>query len=117
MIESQKQRFQENEHMSTIQKYLEDPAAHEAEYLKLLDNESVAQFKDYFKTENDEFDNVIFGLNRKRFALAFENWQIPKQDRSTYQTFPLPEWNQDLGFWSNALSLLKEAQQVGTKMQ
>lgn len=83
----------------------------------MLDSESVAQYKDYFKTENDEFDNVVLGLNKKKFALVFENWQIPKQDRSTFQTLPLPEWNQDLGFWANALTLLKEAQQVGTKMQ
>jgi len=117
MIDSQKQRFQENEYISVLQQYLENPSAHESSYLKMLDSESVAQYKDYFQTENDEFDSVVLGLNKKKFALAFENWQIPKQDRSTSQTFPLPEWNADLGFWSNALTLLNEAQQVGTKMQ
>jgi len=66
----------------------------------------VSQYKDYFKSENDEFDNVVLGLNRKKLALAFENWQIEKQDRSTFQTFPLPEWNTDLGFWANALSFV-----------
>lgn len=59
---------------------------------------------------------MVLGLNKKKFALAFENWQIPKQDRSAYQTLSLPEWNRDLGFWSNALNLLQEAQQVGKKM-
>jgi len=59
---------------------------------------------------------VVLGLNKKKLALVFENWQIPRQDRSTYQTLPLPEWNRDLGFWANALSLLQEAQQVGKKM-
>ncbi|MCB0369368.1 MAG: hypothetical protein KDD45_07920 [Bdellovibrionales bacterium] len=82
----------------------------------MLDNESVAQYRDYFQTENDEFDNVLLGLNKKKFALAFENWQIPKEDRSTFQTVPLPDWNSDLGFWANALTLLREAQQVGDKM-
>ena len=107
MIDAQKQRFQENNYLEVIQKYLEDPAANESAYLQMLDSESVAQYKDYFKSENDEFDNVVIGLNKKKFALAFENWQIPKQDRSTYQTLPLPEWNKDLGFWSNALNLLQ----------
>jgi hypothetical protein len=116
MIEGQKKRFEEEQYMDVVQKYLEDPQANEAAYLKMLDNESIAQYKDYFRSENDEFDNVVLGLNKKKFALAFENWQIPKQDRSTFQTFPLPEWNKDLGFWANALTLLREAQQVGTKM-
>lgn len=117
MIEAQKQRFEDQNYIETIQKYLENPQQNEAAYLKMLDNESVAQYKDYFRSENDEFDNVVLGLNKKKFALAFENWQIPKQDRSTYQTVPLPEWNKDLGFWANSLNLLREAQQVGTKMQ
>lgn len=116
MIEGQKKRFEEEQYMDVVQKYLEDPQANEAAYLKMLDNESIAQYKDYFRSENDEFDNVVLGLNKKKFALAFENWQIPRQDRSTFQTFPLPEWNKDLGFWANALTLLREAQQVGTKM-
>ena len=116
MIEAQKKRFDDEQHLEVIQKYLEDPQVNEAAYLKLIDTESVAQYKDYFRSENDDFDNVVLGLNKKKFALAFENWQIPRQDRSTYQTVPLPDWNKDLGFWSNALNLLREAQQVGTKM-
>lgn len=39
--------------MELIQQYLADPTANEAAYLKMLDNESVAQYKDYFQTEND----------------------------------------------------------------
>ena len=117
MIEGQKKRFEENNSLEIVQNYLKNPAEHESAYLNLLDNESVAQYKDYFKSENDEFDNVVLGLNKKKFALAFENWQIPKQDRSAFQTFPLPEWNKDLGVWANAMSILKEAQTVGSKMQ
>lgn len=116
MIEAQKQRFLEANTKEVIQNYLENPVANESAYLTMLDNESVAQYKDYFKSENDEFDNVVLGLNKKKFALVFENWQIAKQDRSALQTHPLPEWNKDLGVWANAMSLLKEAQSVGTKM-
>jgi len=64
--------------MDVIQNYLEDPQANETAYLKMLDNESIAQYRDYFRSENDDFDNVVLGLNKKKFALAFENWQIPR---------------------------------------
>lgn len=117
MIEGQKKRFEDQKSIELIQNYLLDPVANEAAYLELLDNESIAQYKDYFKSENDEFDNVVLNLNKKKFATAFENWQIEKRDRSTFQTFPLPEWNKDLGFWANALNLATEVQKVGTRMQ
>jgi hypothetical protein len=35
-------------------------------------------------------DNVVLGLNKTKLSLAFENWQIEKQDRFTFQTFPCP---------------------------
>ena len=38
MIDGQKQRFQENNYLDVIQKYLEDPAANESAYLQMLDN-------------------------------------------------------------------------------
>jgi hypothetical protein len=59
---------------------------------------------------------VVLNLNKKKFAVAFENWQIEKKDRSTFKTFPLPEWNKDLGFWANALALATEVQKVGSRM-
>lgn len=94
-----------------------DPVTHEKAYLDLLENDAVAQYKDYFRTENDEFDNVVLGLNKKKLSLAFENWQLEKKDRSTYQTFPLPQWNADLGFWANALAVVSEVQKVGEKLE
>lgn len=78
MIEGQKKRFEDAKTLELVQNYLTNPREHEAAYLALLDNESLAQYKDYFRTENDEFDNVVMGLNKKKFALVFENWQIPK---------------------------------------
>jgi hypothetical protein len=117
MIEEQRKRFQEQKHLEIIQNYLQDPATHEKAYLELLENDAVAQYRDYFRTENDEFDNVVLGLNKKKLSLAFENWQIEKKDRSAFQTFPLPQWNNDLGFWSNALAVVSEVQKVGSRMQ
>ena len=117
MIEGQKERFQESRAMQIIQDYLQDPVRHEKAYLDLIQNESVNQYKDYFRTENDEFDNVLLGLNKNRVGLAFENWQIEKRDRGVYKTFPLPEWNNDLGFWANALAVVGEAQKVGEKFE
>lgn len=116
MIEGQKKRFTDEKTMVLVENYLANPKEYEAEYLQMLDNESLAQYKDYFRTENDEFDNVVMALNKKKFALAFENWQIEKQDRSTFQTIPMPEWNRELGFWANALTIANEVQKVGTKM-
>lgn len=49
-------------------------------------------------------------------SLAFENWQIPLTDKSTYQTYQLPEWNDDKGLWSNALAILKEVDGVKDKI-
>lgn len=59
---------------------------------------------------------MVLNLNKKKFAVAFENWQIEKKDRSTFKTLPLPEWNKDLGFWANALALATEVQKVGSRM-
>jgi hypothetical protein len=116
MVEGQKLRFENNKSLELIQNYLADPDKYQNEYYQLLEKESVAQYQDYFKSENDEFDNVVFQLNKKKFLLAFENWQLERKDRSTYQTFPLPEWNTDLGFWANALEVVKEVQKVGSKL-
>ena len=58
---------------------------------------------------------MLLGLNKNRVGLAFENWQIEKRNRDVYKTFPLPEWNNDLGFWANALAVVGEAQKVGER--
>lgn len=117
LVDEQQKRFQEQKHLETIQNYLLDPVTHEKAYLELLENEAAAQYRDYFRTENDEFDNVVLGLNKNKLSLAFENWQLEKKDRSTFQTFPLPQWNNDLGFWSNALSVVSEVQRVGARLE
>ena len=44
---------------------------------------------------------------------VFENWQLPRQDTSTFKTFPLPQWNNELGFWSNSVALIGELSQIG----
>lgn len=51
--------------------------------------------------------------NKSVFALAFENWHLPKEDTSSFKTLPLPEWQKSLGFWPNTVALLKEIQRVG----
>ncbi len=71
LIEEQKKRFEEKKYVEVIQNYLIDPVAHEKAYLELLENDALAQYKDYFRTENDEFDNVVLGLNTKKLSLAF----------------------------------------------
>ena len=117
MVDEQKRRFEENRAVDIIQNYLQDPVRHERAYLDLIQEESVNQYKDYFRTENDEFDNVLLGLNKNRVGLVFENWQIERRDRGIYKTFPLPEWNNDLGFWANAIAVVGEAQRIGERYE
>lgn len=44
--------------------------------------------------------------SKATLSSIFENWQLPRQDDSTFKTFPLPQWNNELGFWSNAVGLI-----------
>ena len=77
-----------------------------------MSNESVNQYNDYFESEKDENDLDILNLNKDSFALAFENWQLPKEDTSSFKTIPF-QWNRSLGFWPNTVAFLKEVQKVG----
>ncbi len=93
MIENQRKRFEQNEFSQLVENYLRDPQQYEDQYLNMISNESVNQYKDYFETENDVFDLELLAVNKHKAAIAFENWVLPKQDRSGYQTLPLPKWN------------------------
>lgn len=57
----------------------------------------------------------LLAVNKHKVATAFENWTLPKADRSGFQTFGLPKWNNELGFWANSVQLLQEVQTVGDK--
>jgi len=50
MVEGQKLRFENNKSLELIQNYLADPEKYQNEYYQLLEKESVAQYKDYFKS-------------------------------------------------------------------
>lgn len=99
--------------MQLVENYLREPEKYESEYLKMISEETVNQYRDYFETEKEDFDLELLSANKHKIGAAFENWTIPKQDRSGFRTFPLPKWNHQLGFWSNSLSLLQEVQSVG----
>ena len=71
MVEGQRTRFEQVAHLETIQNYVERPEEYEKAYLELLESESVAQYRDYFRSEDDEFDNAVFRLNRRKFSVAF----------------------------------------------
>jgi len=75
--------------------------------LKVVSDETINQYRDYFQTENDNFDLELLSVNKHKVAVAFENWVLPKADRSGLQTFTLPKWNNELGFWSNSVQLLQ----------
>lgn len=52
--------------------------------------------------------------SKTTLSSVFENWQLPLQDDSTFKTFPLPKWNYELGFWSNAIGLISELSSIDT---
>jgi len=81
----------------------------------MISDETINQYRDYFQTEKEDFDLELLSVNKHKVATAFENWALPKADRSGFQTFPLPKWNNELGFWSNSLQILQEIQTVGNK--
>jgi hypothetical protein len=73
----------------------------------MISDETVNQYRDYFQTDKDEFDLELLSTNKHKIGAAFENWTLPKQDKSGFQTFPLPKWDDNSGFWSNSLTLLQ----------
>lgn len=50
MIENQRKRFEQSEYSQLVENYLRDPQQYEAQYLKMISDESVNQYKDYFET-------------------------------------------------------------------
>lgn len=112
MVEAQKRRFEEQKVQELIENYLRAPQQHEREYMAFVKSEAVSQYQDYFQSERDELDGPLLQANSGTLGAVFENWQLPRQDTSAFQTFPLPQWNNELGFWSNAVALLSEAGQI-----
>jgi hypothetical protein len=115
MIENQRARFESAAFNQLVENYLREPEKYEDEYLKTVSNEAVNQYKDYFETENDQFDLELLSVNKHKVGVVFENWVLPKADRSGFQTFDLPKWNNELGVWANSVQLLQEIQTVGDK--
>lgn len=70
------------------------------------------QYHDYFQTDKDEIEAAVIDQNKLFFTTVFENWQLAHRDTSSFQTFPLPKWNDELGFWSNAIALVSDLSQV-----
>ena len=115
MIENQRARFEQGKYSQLVENYLREPEKYEVEYLQMISDETINQYRDYFQTEKEEFDLELLAVNKHKVATAFENWTLPKADRSGFQTFALPKWDNELGFWSNSLQLLQEVQTVGEK--
>lgn len=117
MVDNQRVRFQQKNIGGLIQNYINDPVNYEKEYLRVAGEEGLAQYRDYFESERDDLDEMVLPQYKNQFAINFENWQLAKQDRSSFQTLPLPEWNNELGWWANAVALLKQVSSVPEKVQ
>lgn len=87
MVESQRNRFQQSEYSLLVENYLRDPENYEAQYLKMISDETVNQYQDYFETDKEDLDLELLAANKHKIATAFENWTLPKEDRSGYQQF------------------------------
>lgn len=57
----------------------------------------------------------LLSVNKHKVGSVFENWVLPKVDKSGFQTFELPKWNNELGVWANSVQLLQEIQTVSEK--
>lgn len=115
MVERQRQRFGDLGYNELISKYLSDPSQYESEYLKMISNESIKQYSDYFESDKEDLDLEFFEANKHKVATVFENWTTERKDKSSYESFPLPKWNNELGLWSNSVALLQEIQNVRSK--
>ncbi len=56
-------------------------------------------------------------INKSSVGTVFENWQLAKQDRSSYLTLPAPKWNEKVGVWANAVSILLEVANVRDNLE
>lgn len=50
MIENQRARFESNKYVQLVENYLREPEKYELEYLKMISDEAVNQYRDYFET-------------------------------------------------------------------
>ena len=50
MIENQRARFEQNKISQLVENYLREPEKYEAEYLKMISDETINQYRDYFQT-------------------------------------------------------------------
>lgn len=112
MVEGQKGRFEQSQVQQLIENYIKEPSKYEKDYLNFVKSEAVSQYQDYFQTDKDELESLVLEQNKVAFSTVFENWQLAQQDNSSFKTFPLPKWNNELGFWANAVGLLEEMSQI-----
>lgn len=117
MIAGQKDRFAKGAVQSLIENYIKDPAKYESEYIKFVKSEAVAQYKEYFQTDKDEYEDLVLEQNAVALSGIFENWQLGHKDTSSFQTFPLPKWDNELGFWANAVGVVQELSKIGDNLE
>ena len=77
---------------------------YEYEYLSILADEAVHQYKDYFETDAEEdftvFDNMP-DAEKTTFLSVFENYASPLGEFKGYETIPKRDWENSFGLWTN----------------
>jgi hypothetical protein len=71
MVDNQKARFEQKQYSQLVENYLRNPKEFEGEYLKMISDETVNQYRDYFQTEKEEFDHELLSVNSHKVASAF----------------------------------------------
>jgi len=79
----------------------------ERQYLDILADESIAQYRDYFESDAEEdftvFDNIP-DAEKVAFFNVFENYTVPIGDNKGLLQIPKREWENAQGVWSNFLN-------------
>jgi hypothetical protein len=50
MIQGQRARFEQAKYSELVENYMREPEKYEAEYLKMVSDETINQYRDYFQT-------------------------------------------------------------------
>lgn len=82
LVERQKERLAQTKANELIENFLREPLKYEEAYFDFVQAESKAMYNDYFESDKDENLENLVESDPAAFVPIFENYQIPKADRS-----------------------------------
>jgi len=82
----------------------------EKQYLDILADESVNQYRDYFESDNEEDFTVLDNIpdaDKVTFMNVFENYTVPLGDNKGFKTIPKTEFSETTGLWHNFFNTIR----------